>query len=375
MIEHDFGNAQKYFPVNISFYNPIKSISTVYSPYIFSYLRNKATNTPISLITQFSPEAGDRFITDNFGNQLDTNMYLNELREVFNTYCLSIEDIPPNNHVGTTLVKSRTEILDLLANREATTVAHLARIHTESIETVINHSLKNAFSIVIGSSVKDRISLWNIRHFHNSDLSDSIYSLIISSGTDVNSNPFKPEKGKQVEVGMKLQSPDQRIQGAIAWYDLKRQNVVVNDSVNPNEKVQRGEQLTRGIETELSAVILEGLKLTAAYTYTIDAEISKDANASNVGKALDNIPEHAYSLSARYKFDPSSKLGWYVGGGFRGETYKTVDGLDVHVPGYTVFDTEAGYDAERWGAQLAIRNLFDKDYYAGALNENLVITI
>lgn len=193
-----------------------------------------------------------------------------------------------------------------------------------------------------------------------------------NSGTDVNNNPFKPEEGKQVEVGMKLQSPDQSIQGAIAWYDLKRQNVVVNDSNNTSEKVQRGEQLTRGIETELSAEILEGLKLTAAYTYTIDAEISKDAKTSNVGKSLNNIPEHAYSLSARYKFDPASKLGWYVGGGFRGETYKTVDGLDVHIPGYTVFDTEAGYDAGHWGAQLAIRNLFDKDYYAGALNENLV---
>ncbi|MFK8985538.1 TonB-dependent siderophore receptor [Acinetobacter seifertii] len=193
-----------------------------------------------------------------------------------------------------------------------------------------------------------------------------------NSGTDVNNNPFKPEEGKQVEVGMKLQSPDQRIQGAIAWYDLKRQNVLVTDTVNSGYKVQRGEQLTRGIETELSAEILEGLKLTAAYTYTIDAEISKDANSSNVGKALDNIPEHAYSLSARYKFDPASKLGWYVGGGFRGETYKTVDGLDVHIPGYTVFDTEAGYDAGHWGAQLAIRNLFDKDYYAGALNENML---
>lgn len=193
-----------------------------------------------------------------------------------------------------------------------------------------------------------------------------------NSGTDVNNNPFKPEEGKQVEVGMKLQSPDQRVQGAIAWYDLKRQNVLVTDTANSGYKAQRGEQLTRGIETELSAEILEGLKLTAAYTYTIDAEISKDTNASNVGKALDNIPEHAYSLSARYKFDPASKLGWYVGGGFRGETYKTVDGLDVHIPGYTVFDTEAGYDAGHWGAQLAIRNLFDKDYYAGALNENLV---
>jgi iron complex outermembrane receptor protein len=68
-----------------------------------------------------------------------------------------------------------------------------------------------------------------------------------NNGTDVNNNPFKPEEGKQVEVGMKLQSPDQRIQGAIAWYDLKRQNVVVNDSINTSEKVQRGEQLTRGI--------------------------------------------------------------------------------------------------------------------------------
>lgn len=193
-----------------------------------------------------------------------------------------------------------------------------------------------------------------------------------NSGSDVNNNPFKPEEGKQVEVGMKLQSPDQRVQGAIAWYDLKRQNVLVTDTANSGYKAQRGEQLTRGIETELSAEILEGLKLTAAYTYIIDAEISKDANSSNIGKALDNIPEHAYSLSARYKFDPASKLGWYVGGGFRGETYKTVDGLDVHIPGYTVFDTEAGYDAGHWGAQLAIRNLFDKDYYAGALNENLV---
>jgi iron complex outermembrane receptor protein len=193
-----------------------------------------------------------------------------------------------------------------------------------------------------------------------------------NSGTDINSNPFKPEKGKQIEFGMKLQSSDQRVQGAIAWYDLKRQNIVVNDSVNPNEKVQRGEQLTRGIETELGAEILEGLKLTATYTYTADAEISKDANSSNVGKALDNIPEHAYSLSARYKFDPASKIGWYVGGGFRGETYKTMDKLDVHIPGYTVFDTETGYDAGHWGAQLAIRNLFDKDYYAGALNENMV---
>lgn len=203
-IEHNFGTEKSFFAINMPFYTPIKSISTVYSPYIFSYLRNKVTNNPIRLITQFSPELGDRFITDNFGNQLEVNSYLREIKEVFETYCLSIKDIPLNNHVGTTLVKSRTEILDLLANREATTVAHLARIHSESIETVNNYSLSNAFSIVIGSSIKDRISLWNLRHFHN-DSSDSIYSLIISED-QFNDEIFLESLGKYLNNLNFLQS-------------------------------------------------------------------------------------------------------------------------------------------------------------------------
>lgn len=204
LMEHNFGLDKKYLSVNISFYSPIQSISTIYSPYIFSYLRNKVTNNPISLIAQFSPAFGDRFITDNFGNQLEINRYLREIKEVFETYCLTIEDIPPNNHVGNKLVKSRTEILDLLANREATTVAHLARIHTESIETVINPSLSNAFSIVIGSSIKDRISLWNVRHFYN-DSSDSIYSLIISED-QFNDENFLESLGKYLNNLNFLQS-------------------------------------------------------------------------------------------------------------------------------------------------------------------------
>ncbi|MFV5368288.1 TonB-dependent siderophore receptor [Acinetobacter junii] len=197
-------------------------------------------------------------------------------------------------------------------------------------------------------------------------------SFLPVSGTDFHDNAFKPEKGKQIEVGLKLQSPDQRIQGSIAWFDLRRQNVSVTDPINTGFKVQRGEQLTRGIETELAAHLFDQLKITAAYTYTPDAEISKDTQAENIGLTIDNVPEHSYSLSTRYRFEPNSNLGWYVGAGVRGESKKSVNGLTVDLPSYTLFDTEAGYDAEHWGAQLAIRNMFDKDYYAGALNENLV---
>lgn len=198
-------------------------------------------------------------------------------------------------------------------------------------------------------------------------------SFFPTSGTDYFGNAFKPEEGEQIEAGVKLQSADQKVQGSVAWYDLRRQNVTTSDLATGHEgfSVQRGEQMTRGVETELSAELLASLRLTASYTYTSDAEVSEDSNTSNIGVRLNNIPKHAYSLSARYR-PTGDDSGWYIGAGIRGESYKTMQGLDAHIPAYTLFDAEAGYDAQHWGAQLSLRNLFNKNYYAGALNANMM---
>lgn len=57
---------------------------------------------------------------------------------------------------------------------------------------------------------------------------------------------------------------------------------------------------------------------------------------------------------------------------FEVKAQKSYKGLDVHTPSYLLYDAEAGYEATRWSAQLSIKNLFDKDYYAGLLNANMV---
>lgn len=196
-------------------------------------------------------------------------------------------------------------------------------------------------------------------------------SFLPNTRTDVNGSILAPETGQQAEIGVKLQSPNQLIQGSLALYDLRRQNVAVSDPNNTSAYVLNGEQLTRGIEAELSATVIERMRLTASFSHMFDSKITKDSVASNVGVALDNVPQNSYSLSSRYYLTDLTS-GWFVGAGIRGESSKSYKGLDVHTPSYLLYDAEAGYEATRWGAQLSIKNLFDKDYYAGLLNANMV---
>lgn len=196
-------------------------------------------------------------------------------------------------------------------------------------------------------------------------------SFLPNTRTDVSGNILAPETGKQLEFGLKLQSLDQRIQGSIALYDLRRQNVATIDPNNSGAYVLNGEQQTRGIEAEINAYLLDRLKLSASYSHLFDAKITKDTVLSNIGLSLNNVPQNTYSLSSRY-YLTANDLGWYLGGAIRGESSKSYSGLDVHIPSYILYDAETGYEAVYWGAQLSIKNLFDKDYYAGLLNSNMV---
>ncbi|KQW98059.1 hypothetical protein ASC84_04720 [Acinetobacter sp. Root1280] len=194
LLEHKYGNERKFFSVNIPFYSPIGSISTIHSPEIYAFKRSNSTNKIINLITQFSPKSGDRFVTDNFGNRINVNNYLHEVSGFFEVFCLSKERAPDNNNADAKLIESEARILDLLADQEATTVARLANIHSEAFNPIYHDFFSKSFAIVIGSSVQDRISFWNYRHFHNSTYS-SLGSLILTE-EHFNNDDFLKYLGK-----------------------------------------------------------------------------------------------------------------------------------------------------------------------------------
>lgn len=195
-------------------------------------------------------------------------------------------------------------------------------------------------------------------------------SFLPNAGTDVNNASFKPEKGRQVEVGVKFDTPGKNGLLTLAAFDLVRKNVLTSDPVNTGYSVAVGEQRSRGFEAELTQDLGNGLSVMAAYAY-IDGEVTEDTVAANVGKPLNAVPRHSFSLWTQYRFR-GALAGWWAGVGARGESAKRGYSFSYTVPGYAVADLGFGYTASHWRAAFNVKNVFDKSYYAGGLNNNVL---
>lgn len=93
---------------------------------------------------------------------------------------------------------------------------------------------------------------------------------------------------------------------------------------------------------------------------------------SYIGKRLNNVSKQAFNFSTRYEFLGEMLSGWYIGAGVRAESEKTSYKYAYTVPGYALWDAEVGYNTTRWQASLNAKNIFNKEYYAGGVNSNIV---
>ncbi|SDB81356.1 TonB-dependent siderophore receptor [Acinetobacter boissieri] len=225
---------------------------------------------------------------------------------------------------------------------------------------VKNNTIKNSDNAFTGSA-----SLMYEVNDHFAPYTTYSTSFMPVTDTGAQGELLKPEKGKQIEAGVKLQGFDGRLQGYMAYYDLVRKNVT-ETSTTGTYSIQTGEQTTKGFEAELSASVTPQLNISTAYSYIPTARITDSITQSDIGKRINHVPKNAASLSTQYYFD-SEKMGWNIGAGVRyqGNASAQRSTYYVYIPSYTLFDVNAGYEAKHWGANLSVKNLFDKDYIQG----------
>ena len=175
--------------------------------------------------------------------------------------------------------------------------------------------------------------------------------------------PFAPEKGRQFEVGVKADL-NPNLNATLALFDIRKQNVLTTDPINPNFSIQTGEQTSKGIELGVAGEILPGWDIYASYTY-LDAYISED-NTYEVGNRLANVPESNIGLWTKYEIQKGGLrgLGFGLGLYYVGDRFGDVDNT-VELPSYFRTDLAFFYERDNWKAQINFKNLFDIDYDAG----------
>jgi iron complex outermembrane receptor protein len=193
-------------------------------------------------------------------------------------------------------------------------------------------------------------------------------SFLPVSGQTFAGTPFDPETGKQREAGLKYERPGGGLTGSMALYDLTRRNVTTADPLNNGFSVQTGEQRSRGLELEVGADVAAGVKLTASYTYT-NAKVTRDNNASIVGKPAILTPRHVAALWATWRLPDLQRVTLGLGGRYVSEQ---VGALPFTLPSYFVADASLTYLGDNWRLTAGVKNLFNKVYYDGAVNANVV---
>ena len=190
-------------------------------------------------------------------------------------------------------------------------------------------------------------------------------SFLPQSGSDVSGNAYHPTEGEQYELGLKYQPPGSLTLLTASLYHLTQSNVLTSDPDNPVNRIQTGEQVSRGLELEAVSELSNNLQLTASYSLN-DAEVTS-SNDGNEGKAPTNIPRHLAALWLDYSLPGGPLSGLNIAGGARwtGSAYANAANTQKN-DAYTLVDIGVQYDlpGSLQGFRVGVnaKNLFDKRY-------------
>ncbi|CAM4310445.1 iron complex outermembrane recepter protein [Pedobacter westerhofensis] len=193
------------------------------------------------------------------------------------------------------------------------------------------------------------------------------------NGVDYQSKVFKPEQANQIEGGVKLNAFDGRLSSTISYYDIKVKDIVRTDNTlpAPNNQIQNGTQVSKGIEAEITANPFAGFNVTTGFAYN-------DSKYENTSADLDGLRPNTAGSPYLFNFWASYRLPAHIikglGVGFGGNyasDNKIINSRAVGqgvfiLPAYTLLNASAFWDYDKH-IRFAVKadNFTNKQYYIG----------
>ncbi|UUX94468.1 TonB-dependent siderophore receptor [Aquabacterium sp. J223] len=183
------------------------------------------------------------------------------------------------------------------------------------------------------------------------------YSESFTPQANLAGQSFRPLRGEQWEVGVKVEPAGRALAFNVAAYDLREKNRI--NTPQPNVYNQLGQTKTRGVELEARGSLTRDLDLIAHY------------NRTDLDDQLEGLPRHQAAVWTKYRFALAGLPGFSVGAGVRwmGDFTDRQDGLvGPPVPSVALIDAMLAYDSGDWRLALNASNLGDKRYFSTCLN-------
>ena len=204
--------------------------------------------------------------------------------------------------------------------------------------------------------------VWEVRSGHVlfTQYQDAVAA---NNGRNVDGSELAAEKARQIEIGYRFTSANQRVVSTLSAYELTKRNRT-DYSLYPVTIQTIGEARSRGIEWDLLGRVTDQLSVIASAAYT-DAEVTLDPFYQ--GTRLANVPRRSGSLWTRYQLDPH----WAFGAGIFARSQRQGDQANTfQLPGYARTDAMVSYDFTagyaRVSLQLNVDNLLDRRFYTGS---------
>ncbi|WP_421654597.1 TonB-dependent siderophore receptor [Leptothermofonsia sp. ETS-13] len=179
--------------------------------------------------------------------------------------------------------------------------------------------------------------------------------------TGVDGSILEPERGNQLEVGVKAEL-NKRLSATLAAYRLTKTNIATTDPANPDFSVPIGEIRSRGIEFDIAGEILPGWNIIAGYA--LSDSVVTESNDTPTGLRTALVPYNAASLWTTYEIQTGDLkgLGFGLGLFYVGDRPGDFDN-SYELPAYLRTDAAIYYKHNNWRAAINIKNLANVRYF------------
>ncbi len=191
-------------------------------------------------------------------------------------------------------------------------------------------------------------------------------SFVPQTGQDRSGNFFDPQRGRNLEAGLKRDWLDGRFSSTVAVFNITKTNVLTTDPTDNRFSVQTGEVRSRGIEADFTGELLPGLNLVANYAL-LDPTITKDNTEANVGRRLGSTAKHNSNAWLSYRVQRGGLKGFGLSGGMQWqvERYAGLGNQGTVLPdNYFRLDGGVSWQGEHLSVNLLVNNLTGRYNYA-----------